>query len=289
MIFKCLILVQEYFSVFKQVYGYKCVWVHMCAYTQFFAKLECDDKSQLYDFTTHNCVSECPCGFFPFRLHHTAYCRAGIITVVCYIINLHMYECSLTACNFMYVCMRSFPENNYMAEFLNDHSLVKISFNAPPSSITTNIDLYINFPHIFDYIRWFGSSNSTVVARLTLVSSYSGISLPNNTILPVVSLIAPEGTEGAMIDIPLKNDSRYIKYCNTFQNSTFISVQAKIHSPLTYSQLGQYDFVVELELFSPDSTSLDSKLQRYYWRDRHTLTVNITYNGNLHLQILCFI
>ena len=47
-----------------------------------FAKLECEDKSQLYDFTTHECVSECPCGFAPFRLHHTAYCAAGIIIVI---------------------------------------------------------------------------------------------------------------------------------------------------------------------------------------------------------------
>ena len=45
--------------------------------TQFFNKLECEDKSQLYDFTTHKCVSECPCGFIPFRRHHTAYCAAG--------------------------------------------------------------------------------------------------------------------------------------------------------------------------------------------------------------------
>ena len=42
-----------------------------------YAKLECENKSLLYDFTTHECVSECPCGFAPFRLHHTAYCRAG--------------------------------------------------------------------------------------------------------------------------------------------------------------------------------------------------------------------
>ena len=190
------------------------------------------------------------------------------------------------------MCLCSFPERYtyYLAEIFNDRSsLVQIPFNAPPSSITTNINLYIDLPLIFNYIRWFGSSNSTVVARLTLVSSYSSISLPaNNTILPVVTLIAPDGTEGAVIDIPLKSDSPYIKHCyNTFQNSTFISVRVNIRSPLMYTQLGQYDFVVELGLFSPDSTSLNSTL--HYRRDRYTLTVNITNNGNSHLQTLCFI
>ena len=177
------------------------------------------------------------------------------------------------------------------SEFFADHSLVQIPFNAPPSDITTNISLYINFPRIFDYIRWYGGSNSTVVARLMFVSSYSGISLPaNNTILPVVTLIAPNGTKGAVIDIPLKNDSSYINHCyNALQkvNHSFISVQVNIRSPLMYTQLGQYDFVVDLRLLSPDSTSLNTSLRyRSDTRDRHTLTVNITTNGNLHLQTI---
>ena len=193
----------------------------------------------------------------------------------------------------MYVCY--FPERYdymYVTEFLNERSLVQIPFNAPPNSINTNINLYINFPLIFDYISWYGSSSSTVVARLMLVSSYSGISLPvNNTILPVVTLIAPNGTEGAVIDIPLvpQNDFHYIKHCyNALQNITFMSVRVNISSPLMYSQLGQYDFVVRLGLFSSDSTSLNSTLS--YLRDTYTLTVNITNNGSSHLQInLCFI
>ena len=191
-------------------------------------------------------------------------------------------------CNYIYVCMFSFPERYHLAEFLNEHSLVKIPSNAPPSNIITNINLYINFPWIFTYIGYFGSSNSSVVARLTLVSSYSGISLPvNNTILPVVTLIAPNGTEGAVIDIPLQNDSDYIKHCyNALQkfNHSFISVQVNINSPLMYTQLGQYDFVVEVGLFSPDSTSLNFNL--HHWRDSHTLAVIITNNGNLYLQTL---
>ena len=187
--------------------------------------------------------------------------------------------------------MCSFPERLYFAEFLNERSLVKIPFNTPPSDITTDINLHINFPWIFSYKRSFGNSNSTVVANLTLVSSYSGISLPvNNTILPVVTLIAPDGTEGAVIDIPLNYPSPYIKHCyNAFQNlnHTIISVQANIHSPLMYTQLNQYDFVVESRLFSPDSTLLNSILR--YRRDSYTLTVNITNNGNSHLQTLCLI
>ena len=168
---------------------------------------------------------------------------------------------------------------------------MQIPFDAPPSDITTNISLYINFPRIFDYIRWYGSSDSTVVARLTLVSSYSGISLPvNNTILPVVTLLAPNGTEGAVIDIPLKNDSYYINHCyNALQkvNHSFISVPVNIRSPLMYTQLGQYDFVVDLRLFSPDNISLNSSLRDLSGtRDRHTLTVNVTNNGNLYLQTI---
>ena len=186
--------------------------------------------------------------------------------------------------------MCSFPERYNFAEFLNEHSLIQIPFNTPPSDITTDINLHINFPLILTYIRFYGNSNSTVVANLTLVSSYSGISLPaNNTILPVVTLIAPDGTEGAVIDIPLNNTSPYIKHCyNAIQklNHTIISVRVNIHSPLMYTQLGQYDFVVESRLFSPDSTSLNSMLR--YQRDSYTLTVNITNNGNSHLQTLCF-
>ena len=185
-----------------------------------------------------------------------------------------------------------FLERYEVSEFFADHSLVQIPFNAPPSDITTNIKLYINFPRIFDYIRWYGTSNSTVTAHLTLVSSYSGISLPaNNTILPVVTLIAPDGAEGpTVIDIPLKNDSHYINHCyNALQkvNHSFISVPVNIRSPLMYTRLGQYDFVVDLRLFSPDSNSLNSSL-RYLigTRDSHTLTVNITNNGNLHLQTI---
>ena len=52
--------------------------MHVFMLTHFYANLECEDKSQLYDFTTRECVYECPtCGFAPFRLHHTAYCRTS--------------------------------------------------------------------------------------------------------------------------------------------------------------------------------------------------------------------
>ena len=173
--------------------------------------------------------------------------------------------------------MFCFPEIYHWVKFLNERTLVQIPFNAPPSIITTNINFYINLPD------WYGSFSSAIVARLTLVSSYSGISLPvNNTILPVVTLVAPNGTEGAVIDIPLQNDSDYAKHCyKTLQDIAFLSVQVNIYSPLMYTQLGQHDFVVELRLFSP---SLD--FLYYQYGDSHTLAVNITNNGNLHLQTL---
>ena len=38
---------------------------------------ECDDPSLLYDFATHECVSQCSCGYAPFRRHSTAYCEAS--------------------------------------------------------------------------------------------------------------------------------------------------------------------------------------------------------------------
>ena len=56
---------------------------HLCV--NFFLLIlfaDCDDKSQLYDFTTHKCVSQCPCGYAPFRKHHTAYCEPGIKCVL---------------------------------------------------------------------------------------------------------------------------------------------------------------------------------------------------------------
>ena len=66
-----------YIFVFKQVWI--CFWEHACIHAEsFYPILECEDKSQLYDFTTHKCVYECPaCGFAPFRFHHTAYCRTS--------------------------------------------------------------------------------------------------------------------------------------------------------------------------------------------------------------------
>ena len=44
--------------------------------------VECDDPSLLYDFVTHECVSQCSCGHVPFRRHSTAYCEAGIDKII---------------------------------------------------------------------------------------------------------------------------------------------------------------------------------------------------------------
>ena len=43
----------------------------------FLVHAECENELQLYDFTTHECVSRCPCGYALFRSHSTSYCEAG--------------------------------------------------------------------------------------------------------------------------------------------------------------------------------------------------------------------
>ena len=73
--------------------------------------------------------------------------------------------------------------------------------------------------------RWFGNAKSKVIARLSVVSSYSGIVLPvNNTIVPVVTLTAPNGTESITVDILLNINESHIERCyDSFlkQNHTF--------------------------------------------------------------------
>ena len=100
--------------------------------------------------------------------------------------------------------------------------MVQIPFNAPPTIITTNISMYINFLRVNDYIRWYVNENSTVAARLSLVSSYSGIDLPvNNTIVPVVTLTAPNGTESMTVDILLNINESHIERCyDSFLNES---------------------------------------------------------------------
>ena len=171
-----------------------------------------------------------------------------------------------------------------MAQFLNDQSMHQIPFNAPPTIITTNISIYINFPRINDYIRWFGNENSTVVARLSVVSSYSGIDLPvNNTIVPVVTLTAPNGTESITVDFLLNINESHIEHCyDSFnQSHSLVNVPVNIHSPLMYTQLGEYNFTVTMHLISStDDTFLDFLIQ-YYGNDAYIVTVNITNNGKL--------
>ena len=166
--------------------------------------------------------------------------------------------------------------------------MVQIPFNAPPTIITTNISMYINFPRLNNYIRGYGNGNSTVVARLSVVSSYSGIDLPvNNTIVPVVTLTAPNGTESTTTDILLNINESHIERCyDNFlnQSHTLVNVPVNIHSPLMYTQLGEYDFTITLDLVSPDNTRLNTVLG-YSNDDTYTLTVNITTTGKLTLII----
>ena len=123
-----------------------------------------------------------------------------------------------------------------------------------------------------------------MVARLSVVSSYSGIDLPvNNTIVPVVTLTAPNGTESMTVDILLNINESHIEHCyDSFLNQShaIVNVPVNIHSPLMYTQLGQYDFTVTLFLdSSPHGTFLDSLLR--YQDDDYILKVNITKNGKL--------
>ena len=168
-------------------------------------------------------------------------------------------------------------------ELLDDRSSLQIPFNVPPPTTTTNISLYINLPYIDNYIRWYGSGSSTIVAQLSVLSSYSGISLPvNNTILPVVTLTGPDGSEETTVDVPISRESPSLDQCyDTLQdlNHTYISVQVNVHSPPMYTQLGEYDFIISLTLYSPESSRLNSSLN--YWTDSYTVTVNIVSSGKL--------
>ena len=157
----------------------------------------------------------------------------------------------------------------------------QIPFNAPPIITTTNITMYIRFNDINNYIRYYGNGNSTIFARLSVVSSYSGIDLPvNNTIVPVVTLTAPNGTESMIVDILLNINESYIQSCyDSFLNQSYnrITMSVNIHSPLMYTQLGEYDFTITLELISPDNARLNRELQ--YHDDTYSLTVRITNPG----------
>ena len=181
-----------------------------------------------------------------------------------------------------YLCAAAYYN---LAQFLNDQSMVQIRFNAPPTIITTNISMYINFPRVNDYIRWYGNENSTVVARLSVVSSYSGIDLPvNNTI---VTLTAPNGTESMTVDILLNINESHIERCyDSFLNEshTLVNVPVNIHSPLMYTQLGEYNFTITLDLISLDSSSLNDQLEDII-DDAYTFTVNITNNGESSILI----
>ena len=123
-----------------------------------------------------------------------------------------------------------------------------------------------------------------MAARLSVVSSYSGIDLPvNNTIVPVVTLTAPNGTESMTVDILLNINESHIERCyDSFLNEshTIVNVPVNIHSPLMYTQLGEYDFTITLDLISPDGPSNFNNQLRYR-KDTYKFTVNITNTGKL--------
>ena len=171
----------------------------------------------------------------------------------------------------------------HLAEFFNDRSTVQIPWDNPPAIMTTTIRLYINFDNY--YFQNSQYPNATIVARIQVISVYSGTSVPaNNTIVPGVTLTNPNGTEGSSLEITLKNTMAGIEYCyDELQNTnyTFFHVQANIHSPDMYSRLGEHNFTIKVSFYSPESLRLTlSYLQ--YRTDTHTLIVNITTTGLLY-------
>ena len=80
---------------------------------------DCDDKSQLYDFTTHKCVSQCPCGYAPFRKHHTAYCEPGMCSYnTCVTLNIvsiisYSFQHAVIKCIIIYVKIVDVFKVNY--------------------------------------------------------------------------------------------------------------------------------------------------------------------------------
>ena len=165
----------------------------------------------------------------------------------------------------------------FLVEWLDISNLssVQIPFNLPPPTTTFNISLYINFPLIDNY-------GAIIVAHLSVLSSYSGVSIPvNNTILPVVTLTRPDGSEGITAVIPLIREFLYLDQCyDSFQNLnlTYFSVQVHVHSPPMYTQLGEYEFLISLFLYSPQSSALNSILRNDAYGS-YTFTVNIVSSG----------
>ena len=171
---------------------------------------------------------------------------------------------------YYYVCAAAYYR------LFNDQSKHQIPFNAPPATITTNITTYINFRDVDNFLSFY---NSTLFARLSVVSSYSGIDLPvNNTIVPVVTLTAPNGTESMIVDILLNINESHIERCHdSFLNQSFnrITLSVNIHSPLMYTQLGEHNFTIALDL-------IDYRNKQEYANfhlDDYILTVNVTSNG----------
>ena len=199
----------------------------------------------MYDFSIHDCVSQCPCGYTPFRQHSTAYCEAGLF-------NHNLY---------------------YPAHFLNYRTVFQIPRDHSPTTITTTITLYINFnSYYFSY-----NTNATIIARLQVHSIHSSV-LTNNT--PEVTLTNPNGTEGSSLELTLKNTTAGIEYCYDElrgTNLTLYHVQANIHSPDMYSQIGNHYFTIRLTFYSPESVNLTNNLR--YIGDTHTVTVDITRAG----------
>ena len=183
----------------------------------------------------------------------------------------------------------------HLAEFLGDSSTVEFPWDNPPATISTDIELYINFDNAYFWI--FGNTNATIVARLQVTSIYSGHPIPaSNIIVPQVTLTNPntgtEGSspsEGSSLELTLKNTTAGLEYCyDALQdtNHTLYRVQANIHSPHMYSQLGKHNFTIRLTFYSPESLQLNNDLQ--YRTDTYSLIVEIT-AGSMLNEIIYFL
>ena len=171
----------------------------------------------------------------------------------------------------------SCTDTYHLVELLNDRLSVQIPFNAPPNITTTNISLYINLRNIDDFTRSY-DEDTTIVAHLSVLSSYSGVDPPaDNTILPVVTLTGLNGLEETTAVIPISRKSPLDQCYDSLQNlnHTYINVQVNVHSPPMYTQLGEYDFIISLFLYSPESSALNSSLSSEPQPDGYTVTVSI--------------
>ena len=178
--------------------------------------------SQVYDFSVHGCVSQCPCGYTPFRQHNTAYCEVYNI-----------------------------------AKFPNHRSVFQIPRYNPPTTITTTIKMYINFnSYYFSY-----NTNATIIARLQVTYSHTSVLTNNIPKVTLTNPNGTEGSslELTLKNTTAGIEYCYDELRGT--NNTLYYVQANIHSPDMYSQIRKHNFTIRLTFYSPESVQLTNNMR----------------------------